>query len=71
MEVKGPEHLVNLVRSLPWLAGHSIEIDDVVARLIAVGVLTYESGDVRRSLRSLDLILRGEEAVESLCKFFL
>ena len=53
------------------LAEHRIDVENVVARLVAVGILTDESGNVRRSLRALDYRTHSEERVEFLKHPFL
>ena len=48
---------------LPWLSGVVVEVDDMVAGLVAVGILSDESADVGRRLGA-QVALDGEELVE-------
>ena len=63
-EVEPVEHFAYALRRLPVLADERVEVDDVVAGLVAVDVLSDKSGDVHHLALSLRLLGLGEESVE-------
>ena len=52
--VERREHLADLVGRLPRLPQHRIEVQNMVARFVAVGVLADQSRDVGRGLAAFD-----------------
>ena len=45
--IKGIENFPHLVGSLPRLTNHRVKINCVMARFVAMGILTDQTGNVR------------------------
>ena len=66
VRVHRSHNLVDAVGSLPWLTKHSVEVDDMVAWLVAVNILANKTRDIWRYILALELSIGSEEAVELL-----